>query len=607
MSRTIEPQQSKIAALVWDSRYRQGGENSLEDSLRRVAHAVASVEPAEQPAWERRFLTLLESGGFLPGGRILANAGTRPDANLFNCFVMECRGGSATDVFQSLQESATALMSGGGVGLDLSDVPPTSASVVDRTGRSAGPVACLHLLEAMCVFIDASTQRAGAMMACLRCDHPDIFQFVGAKQAANVLPHFNLSVLVTDAFMHAVAEDADWPLRFPALTDSRTQDDENALPTVGARMLWEQIARAAHEGAEPGILFIDRINADNALNYCEQLAATNPCGEVPLPPYGGCNLGSLILPAFVRAPFTNRAVIDFEALEAAAGLATRFLDNVIDLSGYPLPLQRDTIVASRRIGLGFTGLADALIMLGLNYGEPQAAALAGKIMRRIRHAACRASVGLAREKGAFPRFDPIAFLDTSHARTLPQKLRDGIARDGLRNSHLTAIAPTGSISLLAGNVSSGVEPVFAPDLRRRIRFGNGVVKDVEATDYAVAAWRRMTGTDTLPPAFISAGKTSPQEQLEMLAALQPHVDSAIAKTVHAPADAVWEDFRDIFNTAWRLGLKGCAVWRPNALRGGVFSKTVPTDARSHCRGHFPDKAQPCDNASIASAPADIQY
>jgi ribonucleoside-diphosphate reductase alpha chain len=420
------------------------------------------------------------------------------------------------------------------------------------------------------------------MIGVLRCDHPDIEDFVDAKQAGAGLHHFNLSVLVTDALLAAVRADEEWILGFS------TASADSSPRRLRARDLWMRVMRAAYRSAEPGVLFIDRINAENNLAYCERIVATNPCGEIPLPPYGACDLGSLNLPRFVSAPFTLDAAFDFDGLAAAARLAVRFLDNVIDISRFPLPQQAVAAKASRRIGLGITGLADVLIMLGLRYGAPKALSFAGCVMRVMRDAAYRASAALAQEKGTFPAFHRAAYLSAPFVQRLPAALRGKIARSGIRNSHVLAIAPTGSISLLAGNVSSGLEPIYAPAWRRTLTTPSGP-QEFDLADAAVAAWRARTGDDSLPPAFVSAHELSIEDHLRMQAALQPFVDNAISKTVTVAEACPFEDFARAYEQAYDLGLKGCTLYRPNAVTGAVLQASPKTrcggpDHRPHAHG-----------------------
>jgi ribonucleoside-diphosphate reductase alpha chain len=414
--------------------------------------------------------------------------------------------------------------------------------------------------------------RRGAMMATLRCDHPDIETFVDAKRDPAVLRHFNVSVLVSDAFMAAVADDGDWPLVFPGLAATRT---------LKARALWQRILRAAYDTAEPGVLFVDTINRDNTLGSLETLSATNPCGEIPLPPYGACDLGSLNLTAFVTAPFSPEARLDLDALAAATRLAVRFLDNVIDVSRYPLPAQAGEARSKRRIGLGVTGLADALVLLGLGYDSEDARLLAAQAMQTVRDAAYRASIELAREKAAFPAFARDAFLASGFACRLPAELREAIGAHGLRNSHLLAIAPAGTISLLANNCSSGIEPIFAGEAERRVLQPDGSYRTHLVIDYALQCWRAQ-GNTGVPPAFVEARQLDPLAHLAMQATLQPYVDNAISKTINVAAEMPFERFADLYRQAHALGLKGCTVFRPNAVTGAILSE--PAAERVQCCG-----------------------
>ena len=403
------------------------------------------------------------------------------------------------------------------------------------------------------------------MMATLRCDHPDIEEFIEAKSDPARFRNFNLSVLVTDAFLDAVRDDHQWNLVFSG----------KVYRTLPARALWERIMRSTYDFAEPGVVFIDRVNARNNLRYCEEVHATNPCGEQPLPPFGACLLGSINLARLIEDPFTNRARLDLAKLEERVRLAVRFLDNVIDISNYPLKAQRKEARSKRRIGLGVTGLADGLILMGKRYGTREAADLAGGWMAAIQRAAYLASTELAAEKGAFPLFNSQRFVESPNVSTLDAPTRPAIARHGIRNGCLTSIAPTGTISLLAGNVSSGIEPVFDFIHRRRILGKSGAAHEEKVEDYAHALFRRQFGASAqLPESFVNAGNLSPSEHLAMQAAMQPHVDSAISKTINCPPDISFEAFKDVYLEAHALGLKGCTTYRPNPVTGAVLMPAV---------------------------------
>jgi len=573
-----EPAQNELSRRVWEARYRHVPatdavpERSLGETWDRVAHALASVEARRRDAWQSAFRRALDDFRFLPGGRILAGAGASSTATLANCFVSGVLEDSTDVVFERLKESALTMQWGGGIGCDFTPLPPRGAS-------AAGPVAYLRIWDAMCDAVSAGGSRRGAMMGTLRCDHPDIEQFIDAKRAGHTLRNFNLSVLVTDAFMAALAADAKWPLRFPCAVASASGETSPAVKPgaivrlVQARSLWNRIVDSAYAAAEPGVLFIDRINRHNNLRALEQIATTNPCGEVPLPPNGVCMLGSLNLPAFVRGAFTEGAELDVAALDAAVPTAVRMLDDAIELSLYPVEAQALEARATRRIGLGVTGLADALIMLGLRYDSEDARGFARSVVARIRDAAYRASADLAQQKGSFPRFDCDAYLASVNARSLPAAIRGRIARHGLRNSHLIAIAPAGSISLLANNVSSGIEPVFAVRAERRVVDAAGTAADCTVEDYAYALFR-AEHSEALPPAFVTAEELTSEAHLEMVAALQPLVDGGISKTINVPADISRAAFAGIYERAYALGLKGCSVFRPNETTGSVLKRAA---------------------------------
>jgi len=580
-----------IARHVWSTRYRRVGpdgrpEPDVAATWRRVARAVAAPEGAAAAEWEDRFADILGGFRFLPGGRILAGAGTGRRVTLFNCFVMGPIEDDLEGIFEALEEGALTLQAGGGIGYDFSTLRP-AGTASRSTGRTAsGPVPFLGMWDAMCGALLSTGARRGAMLASLRCDHPDIEAFIDAKREPGRLTRFNLSVQVSDALMRAVDRDEPWPLVFP--TDAIEDGGDGAVlmrawpgkprpvpcrvfASVPARALWDRLTRSCYDTGEPGVLFTDTIDRLDNLGWRETITTTNPCGEVPLPPYGACNLGSVNLVRFVREPFTPRASLDHDALRALVPVAVRLLDDVIDISHFPLQAQADEALGARRIGLGLTGLADALILLGLDYGSEAGRAAAARAMQCICETAYQASIELAREKGPFPFFVRDAFLESSFVRGLPGEIRDGIARHGIRNGQLTAIAPTGTISLLAGNVSSGIEPVFDHAVCRAVLDESGKPRSFDLEDHACREWRRNRGGDGLPPAFVRAHEIAPSDHLHMQAAVQRHVDAAISKTVNVPADCPFEEFRDIYRLAHRLGLKGCTTWRPNEARGAVLA------------------------------------
>ncbi|MCH8466063.1 MAG: adenosylcobalamin-dependent ribonucleoside-diphosphate reductase [Roseinatronobacter sp.] len=569
MSRFAAP----IAEQIWDMKYRLKAadgtpiDQSVEDTWRRIARALAQVE-ADPEHWEGRFYEALEDFKFLPAGRITAGAGTGRAVTLFNCFVMGTIPDSMGGIFEMLKEAALTMQQGGGIGYDFSTIRPKGAPVSGVAADASGPLSFMDVWDAMCRTIMSAGSRRGAMMATMRCDHPDIEAFIAAKQDAARLRMFNLSVLVSDAFMDAVKADGPWDLQF----------EGRVYHTIQARDLWNRIMRATYDYAEPGVIFIDRINAANNLNYCETIAATNPCGEQPLPPYGACLLGSINLARLVRDPFGPDASLDMGALQELVGLAVRMMDNVVDASRFPLDAQAQEAQAKRRIGLGVTGLADALLMVGLRYGSEPAVAQLDMWMRAIARAAYLASVDLAREKGAFPLFEADAYLASGTMHAMDSDVRDAIRAHGIRNALLTSIAPTGTISLYAGNVSSGIEPVFAYEYTRKVLQKDGSRSEERVEDYAVRLWRQRHGDAALPEYFVNAQTLAPMDHVRMQAAAQKWVDSSISKTINCPEDISFEAFKDVYMAAWDMGCKGCTTYRPNAVTGSVLSVSEKSEA-----------------------------
>ena len=555
-----------ISRQIWDAKYRLKPADgtpvdlTIEDTWRRVARALAVAE-TDPARWEQSFYEALQDFRFLPAGRILSGAGTDRRVTLFNCFVMGDIADDLGSIFDHLREAALTMQQGGGIGYDFSSLRPKGAAVKGVGADASGPLSFMDVWDAMCRTIMSAGARRGAMMATMRCDHPDIEDFIAAKRQPGRLRNFNLSVLATDPFMAAVEADADWPLMF----DGKTYE---VLP---ARALFDSITRATYDYAEPGVIFIDRINARNNLAYCETIRSTNPCGEQPLPPYGACLLGSINLARLVRAPFTPQARIDEAELADLVAVAIRMMDNTIDASGFPLEAQRQEATAKRRIGLGMTGLADALTMTGLRYGSAEAADRAGEWAGQICRAAYLTSARLAQEKGAFPLFDRDAYLAGETVGELDEDVRAFIAAHGIRNALLTSVAPTGTISLVANNVSSGVEPVFALGYTRKVRQPDGSSVEEEVSDYALRCFRGIHGDETpLPGSFVTAQDLTPAEHVRMQAAVQRHVDSAISKTVNVPEDIGFEAFQEVYLDAYRSGCKGCTTYRPNAITGSVL-------------------------------------
>lgn len=582
-----------ISKLVWDIkyRYRQQGEvvdQTIEDTWGRVAKAVSMAEKAElRKEWEDKFYSILMGFHFLPGGRILAGAGTQHKVTLLNCFVMNIESDSLPGIFTALKEGALTLQQGGGVGYDFSVLRPRGESVKQTGSHSSGPVSFMRIWDTTCSVLLSTGARRGAMMAVLRCDHPDIEEFIAAKKDPRELRHFNVSVMVSDLFMQAVKKDADWELVFP-LDDPDSKAEVvyrpwgaslQAVPCrvykrIKARDLWESIIRSAYDYAEPGVLFGDTINRMNTLWYRERINATNPCGEIPLPPYGACDLGALNLTQFVTSAFSSSAKFDFPRLEEVTRIATRFLDNVIDVSLYPLEAEKQMAHGTRRIGLGITGLADVFVMLGIRYGSDESIVLAREIMQRVAAVTWQTSIELAREKGVFPFYNQ-AYLQGEFVKTLTADLRRDLEKYGIRNSHHNTIAPTGTISLLANNISNGIEPIFSASYDRHVREVEGDTKTFRVQDYAYQRWQEKN--KDLPPAWVTTHDLLPEAHLQIQGAVQPYIDNAISKTINIPENFPFEKLVQVYTDAYELGLKGCTVFRPNPITGSVLE--VPEE---HC-------------------------
>lgn len=562
-----------IAEQIWDMKYRfkqadgTAIDATVEDSWRRIAQDLARVE--ENPVeWEDKFYSALEDFKFLPAGRITAGAGTARSVTLFNCFVMGTIPDSMGGIFEMLKEAALTMQQGGGIGYDFSTIRPKGAGVKGVAADASGPLSFMDVWDSMCRTIMSAGSRRGAMMATMRCDHPDIEDFITAKSDAARLRMFNVSVLITDPFMEAVKADGPWDLVF----------EGQVYRTVQARALWDGIMKATYDYAEPGVIFIDRINAANNLNYCETIAATNPCGEQPLPPYGACLLGSINLARLVSHPFEKAAVLDEALLADLVGTSVRMMDNVVDASKFPLEAQAREAAAKRRIGLGVTGLADALLMLGLRYGSDAAARQTERWLHAIARAAYLSSVQLAKEKGAFPLFDAEGYLASGAMQQMDDDVRAAISQNGIRNALLTSIAPTGTISLYAGNVSSGIEPVFAYAYKRKVLQKDGSRSEEEVVDYAVQMWRDQFGDVPLPNHFVDAQTLAPLDHVKMQAAAQKWVDSSISKTINCPEDISFDAFKDVYMAAWDQGCKGCTTYRPNDVTGSVLSVSANSES-----------------------------
>ncbi|MVO18361.1 adenosylcobalamin-dependent ribonucleoside-diphosphate reductase [Parasedimentitalea huanghaiensis] len=587
MSRFAAP----IAAQIWDMKYRfkeaDGTpiDTTVEDSWRRIARDLAKVEK-DPAAWENTFYAALDDFKYLPAGRITAGAGTARQVTLFNCFVMGTVPDSMSGIFEMLKEAALTMQQGGGIGYDFSTIRPRGADVKGVAADASGPLSFMDVWDAMCRTIMSAGSRRGAMMATMRCDHPDIEDFITAKSDSARLRMFNMSVLITDDFMDAVKADGSFELQFGG----------KVYQTVQARDLWNKIMQATYDYAEPGVIFIDRINKANNLSYVEKIAATNPCGEQPLPPYGACLLGSINMARLVANPFETNAAMDEVAMQELVTTAVRMMDNVVDASKFPLPEQQAEALAKRRIGLGVTGLADALLMLGLRYGSDEAARQTETWFKAIARAAYLASVDLAKEKGPFPLFDAEAYLASGNMMNMDDDVRDAIREHGIRNALLTSIAPTGTISLYAGNVSSGIEPVFAYAYTRKVLQKDGSRTEEEVVDYAVQMYREKYGADAkLPGYFVNAQTLAPADHVKMQAAAQKWIDSSISKTINCPEDISFDEFKEVYMQAWDQGCKGCTTYRPNDVTGSVLTVS---ESSEKAPGETADAPHESDSAEV---------
>ena len=612
-----------ISLDVLTEKYLKPGETSAEDVYLRVARALASVEAvAEQADYEALFLANLRAGA-IGAGRIMSAAGTSIQATLINCFVQpvgDCIQGVDDDgypgIYVALREAAETMRRGGGVGYDFSRIRPRSAEVKGTASMASGPCSYINVFDQSCATVESAGARRGAQMGVLRIDHPDVLEFITAKRMPGRWNNFNVSLGVPDSFMHALEQNLPWELVHRAKPGSALEargawqrtDGLWVYQTLAARALWDIVMRSAYDFAEPGMLFLDQINQDNNLRYCEDIASTNPCGEQPLPPYGCCDLGPIILPRFVSHPFDvgGAAAFDFDAFAAVVMTQVRALDNVLELTFWPLPQQRAEAAAKRRIGVGFTGMGNVLTLLCLRYDEAAGRDMAVRIATCMRDAAYTASIALARERGSFPRFDVEGYLEEgTFASRLPVALQEAIRTYGIRNSHLLSIAPTGTVSLaFADNASNGIEPSFSWVYRRKKREADGRTTEYAVEDHAWRQYQALGGdVANLPEYFVSALQMSAQSHIAMMQAVQPLIDTAISKTVNVPADCPYDVFSGLYQQAWEAGLKGLATYRPNAILGSVLDAS-PTPVASHTPAHTPPHTSPAEVPKACPASTD---
>jgi len=635
---------------IWDKKYRLTAKDgtpidrTMDDTYKRVARALADVEKEEvREHWYEQFLWALRKG-CIPAGRITSNAGAqehKPATSTINCTVSGTIQDSMDDILAKVHEAGLTLKAGCGIGYEFSTMRPKGAYVSGAGAYTSGPLSFMDIYDKMCFTVSSAGGRRGAQMGTFDVSHPDVKEFIGAKREDGRLRQFNLSLLVTDEFMQAVEADGDWPLVFPVnikeaddidVNDPRQvvwrdwphttnyvvrEDGMVACKIYGhikARQLWDRIMVSTYDYAEPGFILIDRVNEMNNNWWCENIRATNPCGEQPLPPYGACLLGSVNLTKFVREPFTDNAHFDWEEYREVVRVFTRMLDNVVEINGLPLQQQRDEIMRKRRHGMGFLGLGSTLTMLRMKYGSGESVQFTEEVSREMALAGWEVALSLAKEKGPAPIMDEEFTVTAEMLRKRPEMKKDGwkvgqkikgrqlhalysrymqrvatVAPDlvkelsevGARFTHHSSIAPTGTISLsLANNASNGIEPSFAHHYSRNvIREGKKTKEKVEVYSYELLAYRTLVNPDAMPFAtdeksrlpeyFVSADDITPKEHVDIQAAAQKWVDSSISKTANVPTDYPYEDFKDIYMYAYRQGLKGCTTFRfnPAAFQG----------------------------------------
>lgn len=585
--------QSKMTQQIWNDKYRWKEEPTPLHTLRRVADAIMGFKPDDdtnRTLSDRAFYAMAR-GLWLPGGRILAGAGTEKRVTLMNCYVNATIEDSLEGIMNAHTNAALTLQQGGGIGTDFSTLRPEGALLKRTHTKASGPIPFMHMWDSMSRTIRSAGDRRGAMMGTIADWHPDVLKFIEAKHTPDALTQFNVSILVSDALIEAVKEDAEWVLYFPVEPMNRDPklkeyDDEGnfAYHVLPARELWEKITRSTYEYSEPGVIFIDRVNDLNNLWYCEDIRCTNPCGEQPLPPHGTCNLGHVNLARCVKDPFTKNAEIDFHLIQEVTKIGVHFLDNVIDHTQYPLPEQEIEQKNKRRLGLGFTGLADMLAQVGLRYGSPEAVRVTKEVTRCIAYTAYFESTEIAQVKGSFPLFDAEKYLGgNSFASDLPDYIQRAIRANGIRNSLLLTVAPTGTGSILYGNVSSGGEPVFLHETQRKVlrktesKFADEWDTFVEL-GYGAKLWKSIHGDKPYPAYMVTTEDLSVEDHVVMQAAAQQYIDASMSKTINVPENMPYEQFTKVYDLAYSLGCKGCTTYRPSEVRGSVLSK--PGEAKT---------------------------
>ncbi len=532
------------------NKYRLPNE-SFEESAHRNAAAMADNEEHRAEIKD-----IFLNQRFMPAGRVQSAMGSPRDVTAYNCFVSGTIKDSMVSIMEKATQAAETMRRGGGIGYDFSRIRPNGDRIVSLDSSASGPVSFMHIFDAVCRTIVSAGHRRGAMMGVLRVDHPDIEEFIRAKQNQDQLTNFNISVGITDEFMQSVIKGTPFCLRF----------NDKVYKEINASALWDEIMRANWEWAEPGVLFIDRINQDNPLWYCETIEATNPCGEQPLPPYGACLLGSFNLIKYV-----NKNRFNFDKFKKDIPHVVRAMDNVIDRTNYPLVKQTLEAESKRRMGLGITGLANCLTLVGLTYGSEQAVKFTRKIGKTLAYTAIEASSNLAVEKGSFPLYDQDKYLDSGFAKKIPNDLIELIKHQGIRNSHLTSIAPTGTISFTADNISSGIEPVFTHEVDRTLITEDGPVI-VKLQDYVYANYGIKSETTE---------DLTIDDHIKMQIAIQPYIDSAVSKTINVGDNVTFEEFKDVYVRGWKGKLKGVTTFRLAGKRYGILNKSKPAIKEEH--------------------------
>ena len=646
-----------VSVDIWDKKYRlkkkDGNfvDETIQDTYERVAEALADVEPSNKKEWKENFLWALQHGA-IPAGRITSNAGAKehkPATSTINCTVSGAVQDSMTDILDKVHEAGLTLKAGCGIGYEFSTLRPKGAFVAGAGAYTSGPLSFMDIYDRMCFTVSSAGGRRGAQMATFDIAHPDVTDFIKAKREDGRLRQFNLSCLITKEFMEAVKSDADWKLAFPVTDKEAKQDNldlkdsENIVwrdwpvkekyvvkesgkdagkvackvySTIKAKRLWDVIMASTYDYAEPGFILIDRVNEMNNNWFCENIRATNPCGEQPLPEYGACLLGSVNLTMFVKNPFTDNVYFDWDEYKKVVGIFTRMLDNVVEINGLPLGKQRDEITKKRRHGMGYLGLGSTLTMMKIKYGDPGSIKFTEEVTRILAEEGWRVGIELAKEKGSAPimeelfeiteqmlqmrpemKADGVKVGDkvagkvlmgkfSKYMQQFPEELRNEIAENGVRFSHHSSIAPTGTISLsLANNASNGIEPSFAHHYSRNvIREGKKTKEKVDVFSFELLAYRAMVNEkampfsekedEALPDYFIDSSTIKTKNHVDIQAAAQKWIDSSISKTINVPTDYDFEDFKEIYMYAYEKGLKGCTTFRfnPEAFQGVLVTE-----------------------------------